>query len=75
MRNGVVPHPRNLGVLFLPPACLACPGRCWSASVGLEQAQPDLADRGEARHGVPAPVDGDLGGDGDGGRVKARIRG
>lgn len=23
MRNGVVPHPRNLGVLFLPPACLA----------------------------------------------------
>lgn len=41
-----------------------------SASVGFQQAQPDLADGREARHGVPESVDGDLAGDGHGGRVQ-----
>src|SRR5215469_1896254 len=41
-----------------------------SAPVRLQQAQPDLADGREAGDGVPEPVDGDLAGDGDGGRVQ-----
>jgi hypothetical protein len=42
---------------------------CGSAVVGLEQAEPDFADEGEAGDGVPEPGQGDLGSHGDGGRV------
>src|ERR1700712_4101198 len=40
-----------------------------SESVGLQQAEPDLADRGECRHRVPEPLQGPLTDDRDGGGV------
>src|SRR5829696_4378083 len=41
-----------------------------SHAVGLQQAQPDLADRRERRHGVPQPLQRDLAGHGHRGRVE-----
>src|SRR5687768_9472649 len=48
--------------------------RLWAgsvvAAVGLEQAEPDLADGRVRRYGVPEPRQRDLGSDGDRGRVQ-----
>src|SRR5512133_2986899 len=47
-----------------------CAYQSSSEPVGLQQAQPDLADGRERRHGVPQPLQRDLAGHGHGGRVE-----